>query len=121
MITGMVIGLQAIVGVPFRLPGQLDDVIDCVADTGFEGAIALPPETINLLHLPFHQEIYANLADNSDIRVDAYRATIFWNEREISIAALALGRRPLLGTALLNGNELCAQFSSGGLVKIIES
>lgn len=118
MITGTVVGLQALVSVTLQLPGQPDIAIEFVVDTGFEGALALPPKAVAALGLPFYQGIYANLADNSNVSVDAYRATIFWKGRELSAAVLAMGHRPLLGTALLAGNELVAQFVDNGLVTV---
>ncbi len=120
MITGTVLDSRILVGVTFRLPAQPDFVIECVLDTGFEGALALPEEAVAALGLFFYQGIYANLADNSDVSVDAYRATIVWKEQELNVAVLAMGRRPLLGTALLVGKELVAQFVDDGLVTIDE-
>ena len=118
MITGTVQGLRVLVGVTFRLPNQPDTVIECVVDTGFEGALALPPDVVSALGLSFYQGIYANLADNSDVSVDAYRAAIVWNGQELRVAVLAMGLRPLLGTALLAGKELTAQFVDDGAVTI---
>jgi clan AA aspartic protease len=118
MITGTVVGLRMLVGVPLRLPNQPDIIIECVVDTGFEGALALPPDAVAVLGLPFYQEIYANLADNSDVSVDAHRATIVWKGHELDVAVLAMGRRPLLGTALLAGKELVAQFVDNGPVTV---
>ena len=118
MITGLVQGLQVLVSVPFRLPNQTEIVVECVVDTGFEGALALPPDLVASLELSFYQGIYANLADNSDVSVDAYRAAIVWNGQELRVAVLAMGRRPLLGNALLAGKELRAQFVDDGLVTI---
>jgi hypothetical protein len=45
---------------------------------------------------------------------------IIWNGEEREIRVLATGRRPLLGTALLDGHELVVQFTEGGLVTIDE-
>jgi clan AA aspartic protease len=118
MITGLVVGLLALVGVTLRLPKQPDINIECVLDTGFEGALALPADAVATLGLPFYQGIFANLANNSDVSVNAYRATIFWKGQELDVAVLAMGRRPLVGTALLAGNELVAQFVDNGLVTV---
>ena len=40
MIIGTVVDLRVLVGVTFRLPNQPDLIIECVVDTGFEGAPA---------------------------------------------------------------------------------
>src|SRR5207244_4415822 len=91
MTIGTVVGLQAIVDVTFRLPNQQADVaIGCVVDTGFEGALALPPDAVTALGLPFYQEIFANLADNSSVKTDVHAATIIWNGAEIVVAVLAM-------------------------------
>ena len=115
---GTVVGLQALLNVSIRLPDQPDFAIEFVVDTGFEGALALPPDAVITLGLPFYQGIYANLADNSNVSVDAYRATIVWKGQELTVAVLAMGSRPLLGTALLAGNEFVAQFVDNGLVTV---
>jgi predicted aspartyl protease len=60
----------------------------------------------------------ANLANDSSIRTDVHIATIVWKNRELDVAVLAMGSRPLLGTALLNGNRLIADFRDNGLVTI---
>lgn len=47
-----------------------------------------------------------------------HEATILWNETEETVRVLATGRRPLLGTALLRGQELVVQFVESGLVAV---
>jgi predicted aspartyl protease len=49
VIRGQVVELQARIGVIFRLPGQPDLEIECVVDTGFEGALTLPPAAVSAL------------------------------------------------------------------------
>jgi clan AA aspartic protease len=93
-------------------------VIECVVDTGFEGALALPPGAVSAMGLPFLIEIDANLADNSSRKVDVHRATIAWNGVGLPVAVLAMGRRPLLGTALLDGHTLKIDFVDNGEVSI---
>lgn len=55
-------------------------------------------------------EINANLVDNTDIVANAYLATILWRGVERNIAVLAMGRRPLVGTALLEDYHLSIDF-----------
>ena len=52
------------------------------------------------------------------IELNVYAATIVWNGVERQVPVLALGRRPLLGTALLENCELLIQFVEGGLVTV---
>lgn len=118
MTHGLVRDLQARVDVLFRLPGRPDLAIECVVDTGFAGALTLSPDAITALGLPFFQEIDANLANDADVKTAVHIATIVWDGREVEVAVLAMGRRPLLGTALLDGRRLCADFTDDGEVNI---
>jgi clan AA aspartic protease len=114
--TGRVVGSQPRFGVVFRLPHQPDLEIEFVVDTGFEGGLTLPPAAVVAMGLPFYQRIPANLADDSTRMVDVYRATIVWNGYPLQVAVLAMGQRPLLGTALLDGHDLAIHFEDAGEV-----
>ena len=116
--TGSVVGLHAILPVTLRLPGRGDLVIDFVVDTGFTGFLTLPPPAIAALGLPFLENIPANLADDSEIKIAVHEAAVLWNGFEQEVRVLATGRHPLLGTALLLGQEFVAQFVEGGLVSV---
>lgn len=87
-------------------------------DTGFTDYLCLPLETVILLNLPFQYAMSANLADNSEVILPVHEAIILWNGEEREVRVLATGRRPLLGTALLDEHELIIQFTQGGLVTI---
>lgn len=118
MIQGRVEGLHALVNVTFRVPGHGDLQIECVIDTGFEGAITLPPAAALTLGLPFLTELTANLADGTDVRTDVYVATVLWDGVEREVAVLALGQRPLVGAALLSGFHLGIDIVHGGVVEV---
>jgi predicted aspartyl protease len=47
-----------------------------------------------------------NLADNSTVPLAVHQATIFWDGVERDVRVFATGRRPLIGTAMLNEQEL---------------
>ena len=61
-------------------------------------------------------DIKANLADDSNVKTDVHLATILWNGVDRVVPVLALGRRPLLGTALLQDLNLNIDFYEGGSV-----
>lgn len=111
MITGTVIGLQARVEVVFRFQNQPDRSIEFVIDTGFAGALTLPVSVVAALGLLYVGRLDAHLADNSHVRVPVYEATIVWDGQETPVAVLGRGNRPLLGTALLDGFNLNADFA----------
>lgn len=120
MINGTVVRLQARIGVIFRLTDYPDIEIQCVVDTGFEGFLTLPPAAVAQLGLPYLIKINANLANNSSVETDVYLATIIWNGVERNVAVLAMGSRPLIGTALLKDYHLSIDFYEGGTVLVDE-
>jgi clan AA aspartic protease len=92
--------------------------IECVVDTGFEGFLTLPPAVVTELGLPYLAPLRANLADNSRIITNVHHVTIVWNGSEREIPVLAMGRRPLIGTALLEDYHLSIDFCEGGTVLV---
>lgn len=118
MISGTVTDRHAIVSLTFRLVNGATFSIEFVIDTGFTDHLCLPTEAVNLLRLPFLYNMPANLADNSSVFLPVHQATIFWDGVERDVRVFATGRRPLLGTALLDEQELVIQFTEGGLVTI---
>ena len=118
MISGSVSDRHALVPVTFRFPDRPDLTIEFVVDTGFTDYLCLPPEAVAVLGLPYEYDQPANLADNSEVLLPVHGAVIVGNGQERTIGLLATGRRPLLGTALLDGQELVVQFQQGGLVTI---
>ncbi|QZZ23293.1 clan AA aspartic protease [Leptothermofonsia sichuanensis E412] len=116
MIHGTVTGLQAQVNLILRLPGHQDVEVECVVDTGFAGALTLPPAMVTTPGLPYIIRINANLADDTNVMTSVYGATVVWHGVERNIAVLAMGRRPLVGTALLEDSNLSIDFYEGGSV-----
>jgi clan AA aspartic protease len=118
MTEGIVQNLQATIPVTFQLPGKPAFTLEFVVDTGFAGALTLPLEAVLALELPFLQEMVANLADDNSVPADVHVGTIQWQGVVCTVAVLALGRRPLLGTALLAGMDLTVRFQEGGSITI---
>jgi clan AA aspartic protease len=107
-------------GVLLRPPERSEVEIECVIDTGFEGFLTLPSAIVADLGLPYLININANLANNSSVETDVYLATVIWNGVERNVAVLAMGRRPLIGTALLEDYHLSIDFCEGGTVLVDE-
>jgi clan AA aspartic protease len=120
VISGIVTDRHAIVSLTFLLGNGTTFPIEFVVDTGFTDYLCLPSEAVNLLRLPFLYNLPVNLADNSSVFLGVHQATIFWDAVERDVRVFATGRRPLIGTALLNEQELVIQFTEGGLVTIDE-
>jgi clan AA aspartic protease len=120
MISGIVTDRHATVKLTFLLPNGSSIPIEFAIDTGFTGHLCLPSEAVALLRLPFIYDIPGNLADNSEVLLPVHEAIIIWNGSEREVSVIATGRRPLLGTALLDKHELVVQFTEDGLVTIEE-
>lgn len=118
MIAGNVQSFHAVVPVTFRLAGRPDIVIEFVVDTGFVGFLTLPSAAVDALGLLFLHDTAANLADDSEVQLPVHEATIVWQDTERHVRVLATGKRPLLGMALLDGQELMVQCTDGGLVTV---
>lgn len=118
MISGTVTDRHAIVSLTFLLVNGATFPIEFVVDTGFTDYLCLPPEAVSLLRLPFLYNLPVNLADNSTVSLAVHQATVLWDGIDRDIRIFATGRRPLIGTALLNEQELVIQFTEGGLVTI---
>jgi clan AA aspartic protease len=116
--TGRVENLHALLPVTFRFPDKPDIAIEFVVDTGYTGYLTLPLAAITTLGLPFEFDLPANLADDSEVLVPVHAATVLWNGAEQITRVLAMGKRPLLGTAMLDSNELVVQFAESGLVTV---
>ena len=118
MMQGVTIRRQAILPVTFLLPGQPNLTLDFVADTGFTEYLTLPVAAVSAMRLPFLFQRQVNLADDSTLDMKIHLATILWNGVERQVSVLAIGRRPLLGTALLDEQELRVRFREGDLVSV---
>lgn len=107
-------------GIILYAPDRAGVEIECVVDTGFEGFLTLPTTIILDLGLPYIAPIDANLADNSRITTNVHQGSILWHGVERVIPVLAMGRRPLIGTALLEDYHLSIDFCEGGTVLVDE-
>jgi clan AA aspartic protease len=119
MIEGLVSGRRMLVPVTFRLSQQPDFAIEFMIDSGFAGFLTLPTAAVAALNLPFRYQMLASLADNSSIVANVYTATIVWEGQARRVEVFAMGKRPLLGTSLLDGFRLDAEFNEGGPVRIM--
>lgn len=116
--TGHVSNRQALLPVTFRLPDRPDLTLQFVVDTGFTDFLTLPSTAVAALDLPFLHRVSADLADDSTVELAVHAAAIVWNGTPRVVPVLATGRRPLLGTGLLDGQELVAQFTENGLLTV---
>jgi clan AA aspartic protease len=101
--------------------GNLDgqrQFINTVIDTGFDGFLSLPAETIARLGLPWTISNPATLGDGSEVLFDFYTGTVIWDGQYRTIDIAESETEPLLGMAMLYGYRLQVDNVEGGIVKI---
>lgn len=92
--------------------------VEALIDTGFNGALTLPPELITAWGLVWRRRGRALLADGSESVFDIYEGAIVWDGQPRRVAVDAVDTEPLVGMALLDGYELTVQVRAGGSVRI---
>jgi clan AA aspartic protease len=118
VINGIVFGRQPQIKLVLRTVDYPDLEIGCVIDTGFEGALTLPAIVVEKLQLTHVARINVNLANDENFITSVHRATIIWDDAELDVPVLAMGRRPTVGTLLLATYNLNIDFYDGGIVSI---
>ncbi len=106
---------RAIVTVSIRPPDVVAaHDIEAWIDTGFNGDLVLPQQTINDLLLRPSGTLKAILADGSEVVLQRYTCPIDWfaEERELEVVAND-GEYALLGVGLLAGYDLHISYRSG--------
>ncbi len=99
---------------PSRPPVQLEAIID----TGFNGYLTLPSQTVIALQLSFAGHRRGTLADGSVTLLEVYLATVMWHGNPRVILILQSESSPLIGMALLEENRLTMDVVDGGRVAI---
>ncbi len=107
---------EAIIRVTVRGPTGRQHRVEAVVDTGFTDWLSLPPDLISRLRLPWWRRGSAILADGTECYFDTYEATVIWDRRHLLIPVYELEATPLVGTALMSGYELNANFETDGEV-----
>lgn len=114
---GQVRGPFAWLPVSFVEPAAPEPIV-CAIDTGFTGFLVLPSEMVAALGLKYLYPSFAVLANGTQVTVPLHDATIRWGGTEYVARVFAMGTRPLLGTALLAGHRLVADFVENGAVTV---
>jgi len=110
MMTGTIRKMQLMLPVVFVLADGSQVTHELVVDTGFTGGLSLSAEMVEELGIPFFRRLEAELADGKTHKYSAHLAAIVWHRKALEVVTYAIGERPLLGTALLEGNDLFAKF-----------
>ena len=90
-----------------------------IIDTGYNGFLSLPFPVIAALASPNFTPRVVILSDGTR-RISAfYELKIDWDGQYMNVQALCMPGEAVIGTALLKGYKLEADFVRGGLVRIV--
>ena len=119
MIEGLVnADYEAVVTLSVRGPTGVERAVDAVVDTGFNSFLALPPEVVAELDLPFAMQGYAILADGQESPFDVYGATVLWDGQPRYVDTYVVDATPLVGMRMLDRQSLNVEVENGGRVVI---
>jgi len=93
-------------------------LLEAVVDTGYTGALTLPPELIKKLGLPWHKVDRSILADGSECLYDVFVASVLWDGRIRRVLVDMAKIQPLVGIRLMKDYELRMQVRQRGKVTL---
>lgn len=106
--------------VPLRLVdvnGHLHRV-EANVDTGFNGHLTLPPDSLELLGLVSDRPLELRMANNETETFATFRGAVLWQGQRRTVRIIESEGTPLIGTALLWGSLLSAEITNDGTVTI---
>ncbi len=118
MITGAVKADEARIRLTVRGRKGREQEIEAVIDSGYTGALTLPPALITLLGLRWQSTQRATLADGSTCVFRVYVGKVVWDSKVRQILVDEADTDPLVGMRLLRGHELKMQVRYRGKVTI---
>ena len=119
MITGRVNRfLEAIVQISVEDNRGNYHTFDCVVDSGFDGFVALPADTIQKLELISRGSRQTGLVNDTGAMIPVYLATVAWRGELSEVSVMQTEPDFLVGTALLENSTLTVQVWDGGSVMI---
>jgi len=119
MIIGAVTSeLEAVLTVRLQSAGGRSETVSAVIDTGFDGFIALPPDLIAQMQLPFAGSVCLALADGNETWFRTFEVIVHWQGERFVVPAAEMGAGALVGMALLHGSRLTMDVLENGPVRI---
>lgn len=106
--------------VPLELiaTGEPPASMKAVIDTGFNGSLTLPFDTLRALGATAVGTRRAELGDGKIVEMDVYLVKIKWRAEVREVLALQAEATPLIGMSMLWGNRVIFDAQDGGAVTI---
>ena len=119
MTGGWISGNRELV-MPLRLLDVNEHIhrIEANIDTGFNGHLTLPPDSLRLLGLVAARPMDLRMANNATETFSTFRGTVLWRNQRRTVRIIESEGDPLVGTALLWGSLLTAEMTDNGAVAI---
>jgi clan AA aspartic protease len=118
MIAGAVKSDEARIRLKVRGRRGREQEVEAVIDSGYTGALTLPPALIPILGLRWQSVERATLADGSTCVFQVYMGKLVWDGKVRTILVDEADADPLVGMKLLRGHELRMQVRYRGKVTI---
>jgi clan AA aspartic protease len=115
---GMSLRLEPRFALTFLDPADSPLILDVAIDTAFAGFIALPPDIITHLALPFLNNFPVVLANGTVVIQPNYEARIEWQGRVRTVRVIEMETEPLVGINFLWGQRITIDVVAGGPVTI---
>ena len=112
--------LDAVAPVPVMNRNGQFRTVEFVVDTGFDGNLTLPADTIHRLGLEPAESVFITFANGQQERCNAWHCRILWHDQPRDIVIFESRGEVLLGMALLEGSQLTIQARIDGAVVIEE-
>ena len=109
---------EAVIEVEVSGPDQLQQQVDAVIDSGFNGYLTLPSYLVGSLNLPLAGNRRATLGDGKAVVLDAYFATVTWHGQARDVLVLQAEGGALVGMSLLYGSRVSMEVIDDGDVVI---
>ena len=97
---------------------ELEQRLAAVVDTGFSGFLTIPEDVAADLSLLFNGMARVVLADDSEVYMRMYTATVLWDGVPRTIVAHASPGVPLIGVGMLVDHSLHINFEPAGDVLV---
>jgi len=119
MITGVVTHeLEAVLNILLQSAGGHSETVPAVIDTGFDGFIALPPDLIARMQLPFAGSVCLCQADGNETWFRSFEVIVPWHGERLVVHAAEIGAGALVGMALLHAGRLTMDVLEDGPVRV---
>ncbi len=111
-------GLQPYVKLVMQGPFGAQTVVSTLVDTGSNGFVSLPPETVDKLALlPVGIDV-VELANARSENVRIFGGAVTLGGRTFRVPVHQIGEEPTIGTALLRSHNLSVDFVPGGDLQV---